>query len=202
MSRIATVQPDDEDFDSWEPERLRQELVAVLGWTADRLRRLARIWAALERKGEDLSALRSGLVYYLPLIASGQVLPEAVVRFAGSQTLLKAVTLLPIEQQRKLADGDSVKVVVKQGDGFTHRMLPVHALNYAQLKQVFADRSIRSETEQIALLSAPKGKSKPGKPVQFGKAVVDVVAGTVRIGKSIAAIEDVIGALRSAGKVE
>jgi hypothetical protein len=195
------VVADAERIRSMETQDLRAELAAALTWTAQRLMHLAAVWAELDRRGEDLSALRSGLVYYLPLIAAGQVAPEAVVQFAGSRTLLRAVTALPIDEQRNLAAGESVKLAVKQGDQFTHRMLPAHALTSTQVRQVFGDRAIRTEAEQIALLSATAPAYEPKKPVRVGDITVDPKAGTISFGRAKRKADDVIQAMKRAGMV-
>ena len=83
-------------------EQLRAELAQALGLTARHLLYLAAVWRELERRGEDLSDLRSGIGVYLPAIAAGSVLPETVVRFAGKPTLLRAVAALTPDEQRRL----------------------------------------------------------------------------------------------------
>lgn len=178
---------------------LRAELASALGLTARHLLHLATVWAELERRGEDLSDLRSGIGTYLPLIASGAVLPETVVRFAGQPAILRAVAGLPVDEQRRLAiTGESVPLVVRQGDTFTHRMLPVHALTAAQARQVFGERRVRTETEQIALLT-PSGRApKLGKPPKRGKLRADPAKGVVRVGHSPIPIADLVAALGDA----
>lgn len=183
-------------------DELRGEFARVLGLTARNLVYLAAVWKELESRGVDLSGLRSGLIAYLPHIASGAVSPEAVVRFAGSPPMLRAITSLPLDQQRRLAEGEPVKLVVKQGDAFTHRMLPAHALTQPQVKLVFGERRMRSEAEQIAILTRPPIEAVPRKPVLKGQVVVDRMAGTVRIGRNIVPASDVIDALRTAGLVK
>lgn len=180
---------------------LRAELAQAIGHTARHLTYLAAVWKELESRGENLSDLRTGIGTYLPLIASGAVLPETVIAFAGQSTLLRAVAALPIEDQRRIANGEPVPVVVKQDGKFSHRMLPASALPASLVRQVFGERKLRTETEQIALLSTTPPAWKPNRPVQRGKVVVDRTAGTVRIGRSTAAAADVIEALRAAGMI-
>lgn len=159
----ARIGSDIDHIGNMDTPMLREELSRALDLTARHLLYLAAVWAELERRGEDLSALRSGLVVYLPLIAAKTVMPEVVVRFAGNQTLLRAVSMLPPEKQAKIAAGEPVLVVERQGDKFAQRMLPVHTLTWHQAKQVFADRCIRTETEQIAYLNvvAPRDMRTP-----------------------------------------
>jgi len=174
---------------------LRAELASALGLTSRHLLYLAAVWSELERRGEDLSDLRSGIGVYLPLIATGQVLPETVVRFAGQPTLLRSVAGLPIPEQRRLADGEPIALVVRQGDSYTHRMLPAHALTAAQSRVVFGDRTIRSEAEQIALLTSALPRDKPGRSPKRGKLRADRERGVVLLGRRALNPADLLDAL-------
>lgn len=173
---------------------LRRELADALGVTARHLLRLAAVWQELERRGEDLSDLRSGLVVYLPLIATGSVLPEVVVRFAGNQTLLRAVSQLPADQQRRIVDGEPVPLAVRSGDGYTHRMLPAHALTNSQVRQVFGERVIRTEAQQIAILTAAR-QPPPARTPRRGNARADRRSGVVMVGHRAVLPTDLLLAL-------
>lgn len=141
-------------------EALRAELADALGGTARSLLQLATIWRELEARGEDLSDLRSGIGVYLPAIAAGTVLPETVVKYSGQPTLLRAVSALTPDEQRAMLAGGTVPLVVRSEDGYTHRMLPAHALTATQVRQVFGERSIRTEAEQIALLTGAPARAR------------------------------------------
>lgn len=193
---MSTIAVPPEDFGSWDTERLRAELVAALAWTAARLRHLAAVWAELDRRGEDLSELRRGLVYYLPLIASGAVSAEAVVQFAGSKTLLDAVARLPAEQQRELAAGGSVLLVIAGANGYERRSLPAHALTAAQVRQVFGERHVRNESEQIAALTTT---AQAGRPARHGAVRVDRARKVAKVGQATCSLADLFAALRAAG---
>lgn len=172
------------DIRNLDTDALRRELASALNHTARHLLYLASIWAELERRGEDLSALRSGINVYLPLIAAGSVVPEAVIRFAGNVTLLRAVTALPPDQQRKIAGGDPVLVAEKRGDDFTHRMLPAHSLSFDQVRQVFGERCIRSEAEQIAVITAAKPAAPVERVVKRGNFKADRERGVLLMGRT------------------
>lgn len=136
-------------------ETLRGELARALTITAQGLVYLAAVWAELVRRGEDLSNLRSGLGTYLPAIASGRLAPEAVVQFAGQTTLLRRIALLPIEEQRRIAEGEPIPVAVRNDDGeFTERKMPALALTARQVVQIFDDGGrVRTPIEQRQLIS-------------------------------------------------
>ena len=181
---------------------LRTELTREIGDFAQRLIRLAAVWIELEKRGEDLSDLRSGLNVYLPAIAAGTVLADTVVRFSGRPQLLKAIAQLTPTHQQELLDKGTVPLVISEHGKYSHRMLPVHALSSPQIRQVFGERTIRTEGEQIAILSRPVVTWKPGKIASRGNVHVDRSAGTVRIGRSIAAADDIIAALRACGMIQ
>lgn len=181
---------------------LRAELTDALSQDfARRLIRIAAIWAELERRGEDLSSLRTGIGTYLPAIAAGTVTPEAVVAFAGRESVLRKIATLPPDEQRRLAAGGTVLLVVGSESGYTHRMVPLAALPARSVNQVFGERCIRSESAQIAMLSAPPAAMKRSGRVKRGNVVVDRKAAIVKVGSATATIEDVLAALRAAGAI-
>lgn len=188
------------DIASMGTAELRAELAASLNMTARHILRLALIWAELERRGEDLSELRNGIGAYLPAIAAGTVAAEAVVAFAGQPVLLRHVSTLPIAEQRRLAAGGTVPLVVTSDKGYTHRMIPLSALPARSIPQVFGARCIRNEAAQIAQLSAPPPPWKGnGKPVRRGRIVVDRKLSVVRVGKAQVTLTEMVEALRAAG---
>ena len=176
-------------------EQLRGELAAAIAVTSRHLLYLAAVWSELERRGEDLTEIRSGIAVYLPLIAAGTVVPEVIIRFAGMQETLRAVTGLPPDVQRKIANGDPVQLVVREGTGYTHRLLPVHSLGVGQLRQVFADHHIRSEAEQIAILSRAAPVAKEGRAPARGKARANKAKGVVQVGHRAVEPADLLAAL-------
>lgn len=197
MSAITTP-PDDAiaRLAAMDTPALRAELASALGLTARHLLYLAAVWAELERRGEDLSDLRTGIGAYLPLIAAGAVLPETVVRFAGQPTVLRSVSALPPEEQRRLAAGGGVPIVVRSGERYEERQLPAHALTASQARLVFGDRKVRSVAEQVAVLTAAAPKpAKAGAPPRRGKARADREKGVIRVGKVVVAVADVVAAL-------
>lgn len=137
---------------------LRQELARAIEVTADHLAYLAAVWSELERRGEDLSALRSGMGAYLPMIASGHLDAEAVVRFAGRKQLLRAVAQLPLPDQRRLARGDKLPVVVEQDGELVEQSLPAEALKGPLIAAVLGDGRVRPAAEQRRALEAASGR--------------------------------------------
>lgn len=83
--------------------------------TARHIVRLAVIWQELERRGEDMSRFRSGLAAYLPAVASGRLVPEALVRLAGNRTALRAVACLAADVQQQILEDGVLWVVREEG---------------------------------------------------------------------------------------
>jgi hypothetical protein len=141
------------DVASRTTEELLAELASSLEVTARHLVRLAAVWSELERRGVDLSKLRSGLRLWLPMIAAGKLAAEAVVQFAGQSMLLRALAELPLQRQRDLARGEEVVVVtLGPAGGFASEKIPAHRLIAADIGLVFDKGHIRTAEEQIPLL--------------------------------------------------
>ena len=144
------------DLASATTEELRRELAAALEVTAHQLLRLASIVAELERRGEDLAGLKLGLLGYLRRIAAGQLLPELVVLYQGSPAVLRAASMLPPADQRRLASGEPFELVVPRpdGHGWDTRLVEPSWLRPSQLRQLIGPAGIRPAGEQIALLES------------------------------------------------
>lgn len=147
------------DISSVPTADLRKELAANIGVTAKALARMAVIWGELERRGEDLSSLRSGLMAYMPAIAAGELLPEAVVRCAGQMTVLKMLSGLPLDQQQRLLEKGVPVLELDSATGTTvAEQVPVERLTLAQARRALAAGHVREPAEQAALL-LPRAKS-------------------------------------------
>ena len=173
---------------------LKNRLSGLLARTADDLREMAAIVAELERRGEDLSGLRLGIVDHLRRIAAGQLLPEIVVRYAGYPQLLRVATGLPLPDQEKMLGESSVQLAVWREGRVEFRQVDPLCLSPAQLRQVYAGDRIRSESEQIGYLESRAAPAKP-KPVRRGKVWADRQRGALRYGKAVLAVGDVLAAL-------
>lgn len=179
-------------------DQLRKELSRALDLTARNLMRLALIVRALEERGEDLSDLRLGLLTYLRQIAYGAVLPEVVVRFAESPTLIKAIAALPMPDQTRLAAGDPVDLVVPRGEhGHDIRRADPLRMTVEQIRQVFAKGRIRDEAEQILVLEGvPANRSARNRyKAKVGSITVDRRNGGLVIGREFVAAAQVVEAL-------
>lgn len=174
---------------------LRAELVRGLTHTATHFARLAAVWAELERRGEDLSALRHGVGERLPQIATGQLAAEAVVAFASRPTVLDAMRGLPLARQRELAAGATVEVLTPESADST--AVPLARLPASVVRLVLTDGVERTPEEQRAALVARRPKKGKGEGRTY-RPVVDRERRVVRIGKMEVPVESIIAAFAEA----
>lgn len=188
------------DLGNLSNQRLREELAKSLTFSAQHLAYLATIWAELERRGEDLSDLRTGLAVYLPQIAAGRLDAEAVIRFAGQPTVLRSIAGLPLERQQALAHGEAVKVLTVDGSGrFAESEIPAYALTASQARMVFDGDKIFSSEEQRAMLASRRvSKAIRVQPGPQNRVRYDAKADVLRIGRSSATVGEVTAALAAA----
>lgn len=184
------------DIEAADTESLKERLTTLLARTADDLRQMAAIVGELERRGEDLSALRLGIIDHLRRIASGQLLPEIVVRFSGFPQMLRIACHLPLADQQKLAAGEPVEMAVWRGDAVDWRRVDPMCLTRDQVHQVFAGDRLRGKVEQIAYLE-DRRQRRPSEGKRKARGVVraDRERGGVTVKRTFVAAADVVAAL-------
>lgn len=95
-------------------EKLREEMSVSLGLTVEHLTRSALILEELESRGETVEGVSPSLLGLLRRIAAGEVLAEAVVRFAATPRTMDRVLSLPPEKQAEiLADKEKQREVLR-----------------------------------------------------------------------------------------
>lgn len=188
------------DLNNLSVQQLRAELAQSLTMSAQHLAYLAGIWAELERRGEDLSDLKTGLATYLPQIAAGRLSAAAVIRFAGQPTVLRSISTLSLTEQEALANGKSLNVLTIGSNGeYGNRNIPAYALTASQARIVFGDDKIRTLTEQQAIFDTARlSVARRVPPGQDGRVRYDPKTDMVRIGRSSATVGEVLAALASA----
>lgn len=191
--------PADLDLANLSSQALRERLAQSLTMTAQHLQHLSMIWAELERRGEDLSDLRTGLAVYMPQIAAGRLDAGAVIRFAGQPTVLKTISGLALDQQQALTRGEPVSVLTVDATGkYATAEMPAYALTAAQARMVFDGNKIRSGEEQRAMLESVRvSKAARVRPGSQNRVRYDAKADVLRIGRSSATIGEVTAALAS-----
>lgn len=87
--------------------KLREEFARGLQVTAERLTWLAVALHELEvARGEKVEGVPEALLTLLRRIAGGELLPEVVVRFAGTPKTMARVGKLPVDEQEAVVSGE------------------------------------------------------------------------------------------------
>jgi hypothetical protein len=184
-------------------EALRQELIQQTRKTAEGFLRLAWIVRLLEERGDDLSGLRFSLIPHLRRIAYGQLLPELLVRFGSHPSLLRRVSLLPIPDQKRLVERQSVELAVLVIDPengevpvYTKREADPGKLLGPQIFQVFGPDRLRSYAEQCLFLDDARTRTPPTSPVlNTGRVRADLDRGGLILGRTFVPQAEVLEAL-------
>lgn len=167
--------PSLEAMANWTPEERMEVLRSHLGDSYRAIRAAARVLAAMEDRGDDLSHIPAHMVRMLRRVNADQLLPEVMVRLGGS--LRAKVAALPIaEQSRFVQPGATVLVVQPDGSAVEKE---AQRLPPAEVALVFGDGYVRSPEEQraLALRKRPPGPKKRGRPK--AEAVIDRERGGV-----------------------
>jgi hypothetical protein len=175
--------PSIEDIGQWSDDDLWKAFLTAMGLTAASLAAAAMMLPEIQKRNFDLSRIPRGYLEYLRLIRSGQVLPAAVERFAALPSLVKAIAQLPHDEQKRLAAGEPVKLLVYGDDGKrTHRMANPLDLLPEQVKQVFDKGRIRDEAAQALVLDAQNVKRRRPAQELVGQAKIDKERRGVKVG--------------------
>lgn len=176
---------------------LRRELLGAMTMTARQLGYLAAIWRELDRRGEDLSDLRSGLAAYLPLIARGTLHADMVVKYAGQKMLLAAVARLPMPEQQRLAEAGYVTLVGVDGEGGQMEVqTALHRLSAADVRHVFAEHRLRTSAEQFTLLVKKPKRSTPVRKFRKARRVeLDPHDRSIIVGSASVTVDKLLPAL-------
>jgi hypothetical protein len=125
-----------------------------------------------------------GLLHHLRRIACGMLLPEVVVQFAGKPSLIAIIGNLPIPEQRRIANGGTVRVLVLEAGDTTHRMMQPLAMTPQQVRQAFANDHLRDDAEQAAILMRKRQENEGPRPKRIGELQPDYERVGVVVGKT------------------
>lgn len=179
-------------------EDLKKELARTLKVTSEYLVYMSAIWAELNNRGVDLSALRSGLMEYIPLIANNKLDASLVIEFAGNKTLLSALSRLPIQQQREIAITKKVPFVTTIDAQYKTVDLDLRSAKATEIYQIFGGATgFRSQEQQEKLIETRekiKGTTFDKKPT-LKKVSFDDSKDYMLVGTSKVRIETVLDAL-------
>ena len=186
-------------------EELRQELGKAITVTAESLHYMGLVWRELEYRGEDLSSLRQGIGAYLPLIASGRLRAEIVVRYAGKSMLLKKMSELPLDEQDALLQDENIHVIETDKDGIKVNTVNLSQIRTDQIRTVFGPTGIRSLEQQKKIVEYSNSKNKSSRKrdaiinisndgtLHFGKRHVTVMGEVIHISQIVEAIRAAYG---------
>lgn len=177
---------------------LRRQLDEAIGVTEAAIISVATIWAELTRRGENLSDIRFSLAPFMLPVARGQLLPGLVVAMSGQTRALQRVAELPVDDQTRLVNGDTVEIY--RDDGRTERK-SLADMTYSEIALTIRDGHIRTAAEQALAfkrtLAARPRKTPRGRPAK----IVVLPDNVVRIGTIEITAERLIAELRSAGLI-
>lgn len=178
--------------------QLKEELAKSLEMTAKHINYLGQIWKELESRGEDMSDMRFGLAAYLPLIANNKMDANILIKYAGQKTLLGALSNLPIDEQRKIADSGYVTLVKLDENGTRSEIqTPLTKLAAADIYQVFSDTGVRTTDDQFRLVDRRFSKPNLAKPkrAKARRVKVDAKDRVLLVSNTAADLDRVIEAL-------
>lgn len=162
-------------------DELLAELSRQLTLSAAHLHAAAALYLVAEERGmgERIDALRLGILRHVRKIAYGQLLADAVIRFGVDEPLLRRVSGLPLPDQRRLADGERVKLAVREQDGtYTHVLRePLH-MTPSERALVFERDRLRPLEAQVVMLQ--RGRREDAAPPEtIGRFRVDPYMGLI-----------------------
>lgn len=190
------------DLSAASSDDLRARLADALTATADGLYRAAAIWIELRRRGEAPD-LRSGLAEWLPRIARRELAAETVIAFAGQRMLLGRITGMPLDEQRRLAAGETVTVAeVNEAGEIVGRQKPLRQLSSREVLLAIDSGEVRPLTAQVrslshSITSARRPRAQSGQSTAVIRA--DRQAGLLVVGRSRLAPTDLVSALHALG---
>lgn len=180
---------------------LRAVLAKGLTYTAQALTAMGAAWQELVRRGEDLEDLRNelrvGLPRSLPLIAAGRLAAEAVIAFAGKPLILRRLEGLPLEEQRRLADGAPIPIYLP--DEKEPQSMPLSRIPPFALRLAISDGMIRTPAEQrLAMRKTVAKKKNQQSPSRKYHISVNADDQVILINRAVIPISSMIAAMAEA----
>lgn len=187
------------DLRAMDTEALREELYNAIGITVRAIKHVAAIWTELEARGEDLSDVRFALASYMRPVQSGRLLPEAVAQLAGRRRTLDLVATLPVDDQRRLIEGQAVEVVKGQDETVEKNL---DQMTFSETAAVIRDGMIRTVDEQRLALKRMGERRPRRRRGRKPRIAVDGDNATVTVGTVTVALDDLVASLRAAGVLD
>lgn len=161
--------------------------------------------AELEERGLDVNPYRRGIYSFLFKVAEGRLAPEALLAFAGRQSVLRSLAAgSSLKEQVEIAAGKTLPVVVidpATGEK-SHKVYSADVILRTKglPELVFGPDGVRNVTEQEAMLNRTP---RPTTPLRFtvGKVTADRSNMTMKVGREVFPVADAIAALRTLGLI-
>lgn len=174
-------------------EQLKRRIAEGLAASAEHLRYAALAWRELDRRGFALEKFKRGLARYLPDIADGRLLAEAVIAFAGTPALLTSMRGMPAKEQLRLARGEKVQVVTRAG---REQAMEIAAVPHETLRHVLRNGEIQAP--DVQRMARREAESKPKYDAANDRRyiiTVDRKSRMVKVGHMRLPIAEVVSAL-------
>jgi hypothetical protein len=191
--------PTSKDFSKLSNADLRTKLARALEATVAGIYEAAAIWSELNRRGETLPRL-SGIMQFLPRIARGELAAETVIAFAGQISLIGCMVGMPLDEQRKYADGECVSVATFDDGGKpVAEAKPLSDLTAREVRLVIDRGEVRPLKAQINSLKHSRTQTATKPPYSRVTIRADIGGGVLVVGLARIAPSELAAALRSLG---
>lgn len=172
---------------------LVSELTSCMSVTVHAIVRIGAIIRRLDELEFDVDSLRLPNLNYFRKVAHGKMVPQLFVSLIGAPIVLRKVANLPLIDQKRIADGKPVKLLLHGGD---HMMLRVEDMTNDQARQVFASDHIRNDSEQSAWITERSQLAK-GSAVSASPVMIDRKRHGIVVGDTFISATDLAGYLGS-----
>lgn len=159
---LATLVPDyNEIMASTDRQYIAEQVAGLLSNAIKNLARLAVFVRRADELGIEFTNLQCSPLAYLRQVGQGSLVPELFQALAVKPRLLDKFSRFALADQRRIALGESFKVVELDGEGgFSHRLVGFNLLTKEQMAQVFTSNSVRGEAEQVNYLRARQNEQR------------------------------------------
>ncbi|AGR47958.1 hypothetical protein PHIM7_244 [Sinorhizobium phage phiM7] len=164
-------------------EQLLSKLEASIRKGVDALAEGCEIIGELEKRGEVIPLMTSGLYKWYKEINAGSLLPELVIKFAGADHILSRLVGAPKKEQLEYASTGKIKVAEMDRKGEIREVeKPIARLNIEKLDLVLENGKKKTFKQQVNHLQTA-AITKPSKPITTSPSVrADTKAGVLIIG--------------------
>jgi hypothetical protein len=178
MSELAT--PTAGELSSWTDDQIRAGLKQWRELTVQSLHAYSLLFMEAKRRGIDVTHEEKGIGWVFPAVGSGNLAPDVAVKMLGRQRQLRALVGLPFEEQRQLANGKPIPVVMRDDPRVTID-LPLSKIGPSVLPSVIQNGEIVPPEVQRVNIRAKDRTAKAAPPVRTYRLQTGP-EGTIRVG--------------------